>query len=40
MDGEPHWVEYGRGLCTAEEAVSAIIDQHLGRTDAKMGGRI
>jgi len=29
MDGEPHWVDYGRGLCIAEESVSAIIDQIL-----------
>ena len=27
MEGERNWADYGRGLCIAEEAVGATIDQ-------------
>lgn len=29
---ERNWADYGRGLCIAEEAVGATIDQRLGDT--------
>jgi hypothetical protein len=39
MDGE-RWVDYGRGLSTAEEAVSSTIDQPRGRNgEATKNGR-